>query len=565
MNPHLFPRDHLFSGAELYRLYTPLYRWIVALAWQMGGAFEVGLALLVPPVLGIYLIGMFILLRRVSQNSWLALGLTVASAHYHGLTMGAEVWGVGGSSEMMSRTLFVPVVPFVMLMFLQIIEQPSWRQGAIFGLVMGLAANLHPVSAFHLLAVLLAWLVLLQAGNVRVWPTLGAIGLAALIGALPVTWNYLSNSGQPVGADVSFEAFSRIVAERYPMPFYPRTFTWPALNLEMTGSILEGLVWFYVVLTAFFAGVYLWGRRWPALVRWSWLAGGLITLMYAYMLTLFHTTWLFGLVGLYLIYCFWQGSYPKLTGQLIVLTALVVLYAFVGYYFLTLVWQTFEVWALTSLLIEYARAARFVYLPIYLLAGLAGAAYLKVLQAKFALQPRGQAAWAAFGLVILLILILFGPLAPFFANSLSVPARNLFSAHSLEIKPLSNPTDAELYGWVVQSTAPDALFYGCFGSETMTYFRRKTQRSISHNWKDLSFVAHHRATLEAAYKRFRDLETACQTFESAVAAAHALKSDYILASSQQAASFLNEACFANEKYAVFALNPNGCTSTKIAR
>ena len=124
MDPSLYSRDHLFSGAELYRLYTPLYRWIIAQAWQIGGAFEVGLALLVPPVLGVYLIGMFMLLWRVTQNSWLALGLTVASAHYHGLTMGAEVWAVGGSSEMMSRTLFIPAVPLVMLMFLQIIERP---------------------------------------------------------------------------------------------------------------------------------------------------------------------------------------------------------------------------------------------------------------------------------------------------------------------------------------------------------------------------------------------------------------------------------------------------------
>ena len=79
-----------------------------------------------------------------------------------------------------------------------------------------------------------------------------------------------------------------------------------------------------------------------------------------------------------------------MTGQLIVLTGLVVLYAFVGYYFLTLFWQTFEIWALTSLLIEYARAARFIYLPIYLLAGLAGATWLKMLPDRFVLPIKGR-------------------------------------------------------------------------------------------------------------------------------------------------------------------------------
>src|SRR5262245_4677847 len=97
MDATLFSRDHLFSSDALFRLYTPLYRWIIARAWQLGGSFEMGLVLLVPPVLGLYLVGMFILFWQVTRHLGLALGLTLISAHYHALTMGAEVWGVGGS------------------------------------------------------------------------------------------------------------------------------------------------------------------------------------------------------------------------------------------------------------------------------------------------------------------------------------------------------------------------------------------------------------------------------------------------------------------------------------
>src|SRR5262245_53377066 len=57
----LYARDTLFAHEELFRLYTPLYRWVVDQMWQFGGSFEAGLAWLVPIVLTAYLITSFIL------------------------------------------------------------------------------------------------------------------------------------------------------------------------------------------------------------------------------------------------------------------------------------------------------------------------------------------------------------------------------------------------------------------------------------------------------------------------------------------------------------------------
>ncbi|HEX9923502.1 MAG TPA: hypothetical protein VGD99_12665, partial [Anaerolineae bacterium] len=174
------------------------------------------------------------------------------------------------------------------------------------------------------------------------------------------------------------------------------------------------------------------------------------------------------------------------------------------------------------------------------------------------------APWGLYLAAITLILLVFGPLAPLVEGFLSIPARNLWSRDSSMTSATSNQVDAELYDWVLQNTSRDVLFYGCFGSVTMTHFRRNAERSITHNWKDLAYNVHNRATLLPAYRRFRDLEAACSDFDSAIAAAHSLNSDYILVSSQEARAFLHEACFVNEKYALFTLDPNSCTSGRVS-
>jgi hypothetical protein len=94
----------------------------------------------------------------------------------------------------------------------------------------------------------------------------------------------------------------------------------------------------------------------------------------------------------------------------------------------------------------------------------------------------------------------------------------------------------------------------------MTHFRFRAQRSISHNWKDLTFNLHNRVTLVPAYQRFRKLEAACKSFDGIITQAQALKADYILVSSEKAATFLSKACFANSKYAIFTLSLNDCSS-----
>ncbi len=614
IDPTLFPRDNRLAHPELYEFYTPLYRWVVARLWLITGALETSLLWLASFVVSLYLVAMFILLRYVINNGWIALGLTVASAHYR-VAMSDGVWGAGGSSEMSARTLFLPAALFLMLLYLHTLDKPNWRKGLIFGLLFGLASNMHPISGFHLLAVLSVLIILVHGNHYKGWQTLLAMGLGTVIGIWPFTTHYFANAHKSISDNVAFDEFSQIVIWYRDMPFRPDTFEWPLFDLRLTRPALDVLVWFYFGLVILSFLFYIWGQHHrPGLIRWVWLIAGLITVAYAYMIALFHMTFLFAVVAFYIIYRFRQGEYSKLDGRLITLTGLVVLYSFVGYYILTLIWQTFEVWSLTSLLIQYARAARFIYLPIYLLTGLGGVALLEVLKNKlhfvsryrnetalsvniaiiFALGPailfgahrQMSTTLAAIAILILLsvttflvltkvdwtprntflavgvaVLILFGPFAPFLTDYLSVPVRNLLSPNSWVVEPVAR-VDVELYDWVSQNTAQDTLFYGCLDHKTLTYFRRVAQRSLTHNWKDFGPAIHNGAALVPAYNKFRSFQRACRDFNDLIGSLHHSGADYLFISRDAAGEFLHEACFVNERYVVFAANQNSCLTVE---
>jgi hypothetical protein len=555
----LYAHDSLYATNELYQLYTPSYRWIADQVWQIYGSFEAGSIRLVPLIMGVYLVGMFILLHQVTGNPWISLGLTVASAHFH-RTVGSSGWGLAGPASMGSRTLFIVMVPFVALLYLSILKEPGWRKDIGLGLVIGLLTNIHPVSGFHLLVLFLICLILVRGNTYRGWQTLITMGITAVIGAWPVISNFTQTTNQAVDDGITFTTFSAIVGQRYPLFFYPASFQRPLLDLELTRPTLDILVWFYVGVSVLFLLTYFYGTvRHPRLIKWCWLLGGLVTIFYAYMITLFHTPFIFIIVGLYIIYRFWQKHYSKLDRWLITLTGVIVFYAFVGYYLLTLIWQQFEVWALTSLLIEYARAGRFVYLPIYLLAGLAGVTVVKELLGNKTLPYPIAVAYLS---LIAFALTLFGPLASSLGVYLPVPTRNIWQPGVLVAKPTFAEVDVELYDWVLQNTPPDSLFLSCFDKTIITQFLYKSRRSVTHNWKDLAYNIHNKFDVEAAYNRYLEFEEAChKNYVDLLEVAKSSGADYILFPSEDAFHFLSLACFSNKQYAVFSIDPNNCNSS----
>ena len=566
INPDLFPTDFTFSEQSFYQAYTPVYRSLVGYLWQRTGNFEAGLVWLVPFVLAVYVVGMFLLLFRVSQNTWLALGLTVASAHYHEM-MGAEVWGVGGSSQIMARALFMAVVPYIALWFLWTIQQISFLKIGILGLWIGLAANLHPGSGMHL-AILLGSTLLLAFGLRRthwqIWLMLPLMVVTTLLGAVPMIRAFTGNISGGTGDLTTFDIFRQAIHDRYQIYFYPRVFE--GYGFTIARPTLDFLVWLYLALALIILGLYLWTalRAGPAATwwRWIWLGGGLITVGYAHLIALFEMRFLFMLVAAYIIYRFLHPHFDFLDWLMLGMMSLVILQSFVGYYLMSLVWERFGLVGITPLLIEQFRAARFVYLPIYILAALAARLYAQntphwlneesfsrtqailILSAlllgllpglsdqvdfwlglvivvvtvgiiatliKLPTWPVWLSSrYAGIALMIFLVLSLFGPLAVLFAPIAPIPAINILNPVNRVPDTPWLESDTQLYEWVRGNTDSTALFFWCdFGPSTTLRFRREAQRGITHNWKDLGWAAYNGTTLVPLLDRYRLLERAC--------------------------------------------------------
>ncbi len=615
LNPNLYLRDVNYSTNELYRFYTPAYRWLVGWLWQVTGEFEWGLVWLTPFVLGAYMIGMYLLLLWVTENPWIALGVTIASAGYYE-TMGEEIWGSGRSTLMLARTLFTATVPYLTLLILDVWQRLNWSKMIVLGLGLGLAANLHPPSGMHLTVIVIGMLILLygfRSGWLRFWLKLGVMILASLVGVWPTLVNYVRGTTETDLVGVDFKTLYRIVSEWYDMPFRPLEIKFRSLGLVVAQSQLEVMFWIGLGAGVLALGLYfLVVPRRPGLKRWFWLVGGLLTIWYAFIVALFNLIIIFALVALYVIYRFYRGPITRLDSMLVGWTALIVAQSFIGYYLIVKLWEYSELVSLTTLVGEQPRAARFIYLPIYLLVGLSVVALVREIANRWPVNERGETGLSVsaglmvavapglsqvisrdlsrglIGLLVGLIfvavlawwttnrkelagwrgtiiglggvvIVLFGPLAPVLSPYLHIPAVNVFDPTAMTPELAFKAHDQALYDWAKTKTEQDTLFFWCdFGPITTLHFRLKAERSLTHHWRDLNQRTYNPGTLPVHHERYRQFERACLNLFSTVAAAQEAGADFILIPSRLAAEFETESCFFNERYAVFPVSPRLC-------
>lgn len=564
--------------------------------------------------LGIYLIGMFLLLHRTVGDKWIAAGVTVASVGYYE-TIGAEIWGVAGASRMLPRTIFTAFAPYLFLVLLALLEKPSWWLSVLLGFGIGLSANLHPTSGLYLTLMVISLILFTGFRQRSVWLNVFVLGGGVLLGAAPMSLNFIGNTSRSMTGEVSFASFSAVVKQHTQIPFRPLSIDWPLLDIHFERPWLDGLVWLGIAMVLLALIMVIWGYFRPAIWHWLWLGGGLAAVAYGYLVAKFNLAFFFWVAALYIIYRFRQRNWDRLDGWLIILLGLVSMLSFVGYYIVAWVWETFEVWRLTPLLYEQVRAARFIYLPLYLLVGRAGfslaveltkrwsintATLPTVLTALIGLELAWGGVWSelyfgnllsailafvggiglVIGLVWLLrearlnslakvflsivvltiILVCFGPLAPLMGRYFPVPTYNLWGGDVFTSDLAYQPGEVQLYTWVQTNTSPLALFYPCnIDDVTRLRFRYNTGRSLTHAKKDLNLVVYDGALLVDLYKRYDNLIAACKDPYLAVKTGRELQANFILS---QAALPLDipaqYICFANDNYKVITLSSTGC-------
>jgi hypothetical protein len=216
LHPDALPGD-VFYGPPYYRGYNPAFFSLQAwVARVTGGDVESALRLLAWPIGLLYLIGHYVLFRHLT-GSWPAATLGALSALAVRNSLGGEYWGFGGLRDTLPRAIASGFTPLLLLAFLRLRGRPLF---AGYFLLVGLAANLHPVSGLHVAQISAVAHLWLSRFQLRAWrDVLLGIPLFA-VGALPFILSYV-----PAQERLTDPALLPIVQEalhyRYPYLLFP--------------------------------------------------------------------------------------------------------------------------------------------------------------------------------------------------------------------------------------------------------------------------------------------------------------------------------------------------------
>lgn len=251
---HLHPdwlQGDVFFGPDYFRGYNPAFFSLQArIAQARGGDLERVLRLLAWPVGLLFLIGHYALFRYLTGSA-LAAALGAVSALVVRHALGGEYWGFGGVRDVLPRAIASGLAPLLVLVFIRLRDR-AWGCG--YFLLLGLAANLHPVSGLHLAQISAVTHLWLSRFRPRAWLEAGlGVPLFAL-GALPFILRYV-----PAQEDLTDPAGLQLVREalhyRYPYLLYP-----------LEGSALVSVAFHAALPAGLLLCVLRWGRP-PAQLR----------------------------------------------------------------------------------------------------------------------------------------------------------------------------------------------------------------------------------------------------------------------------------------------------------
>ena len=384
----LFQRDYTFADAEPLRFYTPSFIWLAGVLRAWTGRFAYGLALLVPLVMMIYLAGMARLTWTFSRSRLATLLIPLISAEWKD-ALGATIWAVAGIRAIMPRTLFLMLFPWLFWLFWRWRRDQRWWPLPLLFLLTGIAANLHPVSGFLAVQILLLLaLVTSPLTGRRLVQLLLATG-AAILGVMPTLSNFVTGTGltSDTTPTDSFTIFARVVRFRFGT-VYP--FDDTLIHQFLTPAWQDFLLWALPLGLAALGGLYLagrWGWSRPIAPVRFFVASQLLLLPIYLLLTDADAPFLMLYTLLYSFLLLAGDSSlsrrvlhptgpspdgsptpqpPAADWQLLWLAIIICLVTFVASGLLAWFWDTFELWGLTAVVGEQIRGARFIYLPLYL-------------------------------------------------------------------------------------------------------------------------------------------------------------------------------------------------------
>jgi len=511
--PELFTRDQAFSDPALFRFYTPTFLEITRALNRWTGGLDLSLQLLLPVLVCLYAVGMYALLHDVTRNVAASAAIAGASSLLY-RALGSELWGVASMKAVLPRSLFLTVVPWVALALLRWWRGgPAWLLPAC-GLVVGLAANIHPVSGLALVEALLVMSVVGRRPAARAAGATLLTGLLALAGASPMLLHFLSTTAPPSAPDFPFETF-RSSLQAYHRTFYPFGRDQSALTAFVIGWAASMIVW----LTA------LWRFRRHGVSGPLFASGLALQLPAASLITLFRA-WPLILMAAAYAWRRWKKGPDRLDWGILSLMAAVAWSALAGTCALDALWARFELWGISTLVGEHGRAGRLLFLPLFLLA----ARLIADVTAGAGAKRRWAVALAMGALIA----------AP--------PAREALRERSrLQEQSAARRDFQQMAAWVRRSTPVDSLFY-----TDALEFRLRAQRSITHCWKDLGLSYYTRSRFQGFLKRYNEMEQARGDPGRLAALSREHGIDYVVEQPGRPLPF--EAVFRNDHHVVYRVS-----------
>lgn len=221
-HPAAFARDALLSRRSNWAWYTPLQVQLArALTWLSGDAAH-GFALLIVPVLFLWLGGSYLLLRQLSGSRLLAVGLALVIGFLRvGLPTG-ELWDMISLEAMLPRTMFTALLPWVLLLAWKLRSQP--RRWFWVGLAGGALFLVHPGAApawaaalftgFAASVPLREW----RSKRLPMWMATLLLGMA--VPAAPYLVLFATSRARSGSAGVDYATLYRIAVARFPAGYF---------------------------------------------------------------------------------------------------------------------------------------------------------------------------------------------------------------------------------------------------------------------------------------------------------------------------------------------------------
>ncbi|MDY7010610.1 MAG: hypothetical protein SVV80_07645 [Planctomycetota bacterium] len=238
-DPALYSSDDVFAGTgdnSVYRLNLPAWQSVLASAIDIGGPDEPinALRLLGAGMLLLYLLSMYILLYRQTHSTSVATLVAVASMSI--FSTSRPYWGLGPIFTVTSASLYLTVVPLLVLGFVRTHKKPAVL--LVFFLV-GLCGNIHFMSAANLAIVMLTAMLGLGRLKPGAWVRAAGSLTAAVVGASPAIYHYyvtFSSSGAFRLPSMSWQCLRSVLDNS-------------GMNVLYPGVLIEALRWLPVACT----------------------------------------------------------------------------------------------------------------------------------------------------------------------------------------------------------------------------------------------------------------------------------------------------------------------------